>query len=435
MEVEPQGQQQEVIEGKQLDPRPEVDILLTRLEETRERDEEVSSLLDDVVTFMKENPEERFALWRDVPEGRLITEGEELPEVYVLLESATLPVASKSFEVGDTTQEVVMGTVRLPTVIGEISKLLDGKATANVDLTSPTTLITLSGNQLTRMSNSGSFKKHHVDLANERLERQLDMMERIDTILGHRGGDVKERESLTQTLALDTALAEALAHGSTTRVFELTGTHRTTGEHKTQGFIASFTRRESGNVTVDIAGAERDSNIIIPLKIRDGGRYIAVERKIVNMGSSAEYGFYSKILGAFLEKASVFESETTEPRAMNVIDQYPSGETVPTSTLAAASPIFAARKGFISYVRGKEQKVTSYRVDARLARILRLATDAERGKLEERYQVPTKDALRILQRLTEQYMASEAPKMLPKEASEALEAQYHRIQELCNPVS
>ena len=158
------------------------------------------------------------------------------------------------------------------------------------------------------------------------------------------------------------------------------------------------------------------------------------------MGEVDGYGFYSKILGAFLAHAKIFESEATEPTTTNVIDGYTSGYVIANSVLAAESKLIAARPSdFISYVRGKEYQITSYRVDEQLSRILRLTKDVEKDLLKpsknilmEKYRLPKKDVSRILLQLTTQYMGSESPQQLPQEAQDALDAQVNRIKELCS---
>lgn len=418
-----------------VDIQPALEALTSAIENATEKGEIVSPLLEDIVEFIKTNPDELFELGEKEP-GRIVQEGEDVP-LYILLSATEQPNVYKNIDINGTPEELKIGTVRLPTIIGEISKLLDGKATASIDLTSPTTLLKISEEQFKRMSQSESFQKKHTDIANERLQRQLDIMERVDTVLGHRG-DESDQPSLSGTLQIDAAFTEALRTGQSIRTFTLSGIHRETGEEKIQEFTATFEKKSEDGAAVDITGTAEHSSIIIPLKLADNGRHVAIERQTVDMGDAAGYGFYSKILSAFLKNAEVFKSDVTEPGALRVIDAYPSGEIVPTSDVAAASPIFAARHGFISYIR-RGEGVTSYRVDKQLSRILRLATDMERDRISpikkhivRHYGLPKQDVSRILLQLTTQYMGSESPRLLPQEAQDALSAQVARIRELCS---
>ncbi len=435
MEIEPLAPQEENNETEYVDGKSALETLTATIESATNQGEAVSPLLEDIVDFMRGNPDEPFELSTKNP-GRLIQEGEKIP-MYILLSAVEQPIVYKNVDINGIQQEMKLATLRMPTVIGEISKLLNGEATVSVELTSPTSLFKLSEDQFTRMSQSESFQQRHIDIANERLQRQIDIMEHVDTVLGHRGEEYNQ-PSLSETLQVSSTFAEALQTGRAVRNFSLSGIHRETGEQKLQEFVATFEKKSEGGVTVDITGSEENSRIIIPLKLTDNGRHVAIERQTVDMDNAAGYGFYSKILNTFLEKADVFKSDVTEPGASSVIDPYPSGEIVPTSDVAAASPIFAARHGFISYIR-KGESVTSYRVDKQLSRILRLATDIERDRIApannhitRQYGLSKQDVSRVLLQLTTQYMGSEGPQQLPKEAQDALDAQVTRIRELCS---
>ncbi|MSR67794.1 hypothetical protein EXS65_03155 [Candidatus Peribacteria bacterium] len=136
----------------------------------------------------------------------------------------------------------------------------------------------------------------------------------------------------------------------------------------------TFTQPKSSQDVVNaVITTITDPNFRIPVRISDGGKTVSMGT--TNTGTLQGQGLYSKIMGSLLKHADEVSGTIAEKNTLAL------GKNPTHAVLAANSPTAAARgKDFITTTDASGTELTSYRVDAKLSSMLKIATDFEKYK-------------------------------------------------------
>lgn len=180
--------------------------------------------------------------------------------------------------------------------------------------------------------------------------------------------------------------------------------------------------------------------ISIHMNFSKDGKVVREPNPIIK--KSQESGIYSRILRYILRDVDeIYSGLIIEAITTDFIEKRKDGrENIPHSELAANSPLVAARKGFISVMKG--YALNSYRVDPQLAVALTILTDVERNiarmeiasdaVLEERYGMRKEEILEEMKVAMNEYQQSDAYEKLNKDVKPLCDLQIERVKELCN---
>ncbi len=359
-----------------------------------------------------------------LPIGDLITQGEESEFVYVVLG----PGAKVEHTVNDT--PYYLATLSTRSVVGEISALTGGMATASVHLTLPTRALKIPQEDFRSITSDPGMKERVELLIQKRLltsahsrQQLIEHFEEIEAERMHETPNTQLREALN----FQRARQEGLANGKIIRhefkICRILGNSLEAEEFAVEYFPAS-----QGGCVVKVSGGDT----IIPLTFSPDGKSAATG--YVEMGKKAGGGLYSRIMRYLLQDVDHLSAQIIEKNTISFLSSDPRNpEDISHSELAAHSPVVAARKGFISNING-DRKLDAYRIDTTLALILDISTNLERSILEETdqrlrdiYGMTTETTLSQLMDITEEYRQSSEYDSLSEDARALCDLQFDRI--------
>lgn len=339
---------------------------------------------------------------RGYPAGTdLITENTYLSDALALM-SGTVEILVE----GPQGQQIHIRTVDSPTVLGERSALQDEPTSATVRAMTDCTVITIPKERLKSLAQEDRWKERFEELIEERL---------INTTLTLREyEESQERERVEREATgfpLEDSLAAALDLPSAAeeidrrvrdgeydavvrRPLKITGVHRETKERQEITFYIAMCRMRNGDIGVHIS---LDKNAAPGDTLMGPGIVCNVADDLANavideayFHELKGYGFYSRMLPTLLRYVAVSESRIANLATRKFLATQKKGAIVPSTLLAAHSPVVGAHKHGLTVMRGTfgdpapetmpghTEPLKTYKVGANWQVILILGTELER---------------------------------------------------------
>lgn len=294
-------------------------------------------------------------------------------------------------------------TVKSPAILGEISALRGGPATATVRTMTDCSLISIPKGTLIRLAERENWKPYFERLVEERLaEHTLALQQREERMERERSERNATGFSLNNTLAaaLDLSSAEEEFDSMddsdhiVRRSVTLRGIHRDTKEERTVEFHIAMHRNRNSDIAVHIS---LEPNAVPGDYLGGPGIVCDISRELGNaflnegyMYGLKGFGFYAQILPVMLRNIPITDSGVVNKKTRNFLSTQPKGTIIPSTVLAKESPVVASRKHGLSVMRGTGEQaklkepenasepLRTYKVSANWQFVLILATELER---------------------------------------------------------
>lgn len=422
-------------------------------------DQEIAQMIRDL-----KNGEVKLLSTIEVPAYETIFEQGKSTTAAMALVRGTVEILG-NIAGGGTTH---IRTVNHPTILGEISTIRGGPATATVRTMTPCTFIRIPKDTLIQLANREDWKPYFERLIDQRLVQHTlavqEYEERIERVRAERDATgfplnntlAAALDLPSAALELDQMVGSKNREPIVRRSVTLLGTHRTTGEMQSVEFHIAMMRKRTSDIDVHIS---LDPHAIPGDVLRSPSITCSVDSDLQKaylaegcLHELKGYGFYSQILPVMLRNVPITDSHIVNIETKNFLASQTDGEIVPSTVLALHSPVVAARKHGLSIMRGTYGKpqhrsntepLKTYKVPANWQAILILATELERllsvdestytaarAALEKKYQ----ETLARIAQMVRQHAENEADSLVSlyddAEFQEAAALQIERLMEL-----
>ena len=377
---------------------------------------------------------------QEVNPGFLIEQGETTKNVYIFVNGK-----GKITIRGEDGTIHTIANLNPGDLLCEISALglNGGKTTASIEVEESSNFYVIPVEDFLKIIENPELKVQVEGMACRRFLETADRQLKIEEFIEQKKLE-QVGETPNQELATALSLSEAIKDGlDSKKEIERTVTMATMTVDKKvflNPLIIRYKRVSDDGYEVWIGDKTNTETeyISIHKNFSRDGKVVREPNPIIK--KSQESGIYSRILRYILRGVDeIYSGLIIEAITTDFIEKRKDGrENIPHSELSANSPLVAARKGFISVMKG--YALSSYRVDPQLAVALTILTDVERNiahmeiasdaVLQERYGMGKEEILKEMRVAMIEYKQNDAYEKLSEDIKPLCDLQIKRVEEL-----